>query len=187
MYSPTLQSPKTWNFSARMRSLIVVLASLSVSAVVQCEDLKVFSSTRSDYKVVRLSQPVVPLKTRTQVDIRATSWIGHLPSILWVQILLLLIPKLQDYSICFRFLCKEIKSTYFMTFNTESTVIHWTLEDKQKVKLFVKTHNQHVKPVGLGVNTEVRKKLPGSHPVLSCPDPLVFRIFSLPTTGTVFV
>ena len=52
-----------------MRSLVVLL--LTFFPLVHSEDIKVFTSLRSDYKVVQLTQPVIPLKTRTQVDIKS--------------------------------------------------------------------------------------------------------------------
>ena len=66
MYSTTPVTLKQLCFSVKMRSRIVLL--LTFFTVVHCEDIKVFTSQRSDHKVVRLSQPVIPLKTRTQVD-----------------------------------------------------------------------------------------------------------------------
>ena len=40
-----------------------------------------------------------------------------------------------------------------MSFNPGSTTIYWDLEEKQRVNLFVRTHNQYVKP--FGANNEV--------------------------------
>ena len=45
-----------------------------------------------------------------------------------------------------------------MSFMSDSTVIHWNLEEKLKVNFYVKTHNQYVKQFG-GTISEVGKKL----------------------------
>ena len=54
-----------------------------------------------------------------------------------------------------------MKPTYFMDFNSgwATTIIYWSLEEKEKVNLYVKTHNEYVKHLALADITEVGRKL----------------------------
>ena len=70
-----------------------------------------------------------------------------------------------------------------MDFNSGSatTIIYWNLEEKEKVNLYVKTHNEYVKPYGIGDIPQV-----GGDPKVILIK-LKFRTFSLRTSGTVCV
>ena len=63
---------------------------------------------------------------------------------------------LQDYSICFRFFCQEVKYTFLMSY--WSMEIYWTYANEKKINLYVKLQDQYVQPDQSGFIDQARDR-----------------------------